>query len=92
MVKGVTRRVIVIKTPDPRLFEEAIFIVREDALGKPGLSSDDIIKEAQRVADRYVKSSLHATREKKSLPPPAFAAAGAGLTAALWLVLKVIGV
>ena len=31
MVKGVTRQVIVVKSPDPKLFEQAIFIMREDA-------------------------------------------------------------
>lgn len=32
MVKGITRQVILVKSPDPRLFEEAIFIVKEEAL------------------------------------------------------------
>ena len=30
VVKGVAKRVIVVKSPDPKVFEEAIFIVRED--------------------------------------------------------------
>ena len=29
MVKGITRQVILVKSPDPKLFEEAIFIVKE---------------------------------------------------------------
>ena len=32
MIKGINRQVIVVKSPDPRLFEEAIFLLREDAL------------------------------------------------------------
>ena len=39
MVKGISRRVILVKSPDPRLFEEAIFIVREDALNR-GVDAD----------------------------------------------------
>ena len=31
MVKGITRQVILVKSPDPKLFEEAIFIVKEEA-------------------------------------------------------------
>ena len=31
MVKGVSRQVIVVKSPDPQLFEQAIFILRADA-------------------------------------------------------------
>ena len=34
MVKGISKQVIVVKSPDPRFFEQAIFIVREDALGR----------------------------------------------------------
>ena len=36
MVKGITRQVIFVKSPDPRLFEEAIFIVKEEALAREG--------------------------------------------------------
>ena len=38
MVKGNTRQVIVVKSPDPKLFEQAIFLLREDALEKQGLT------------------------------------------------------
>ena len=52
MVKGVARRVIVVKSPDPKLFEQAIFIVKEDALVGDGVSADQVLAEAQQVADR----------------------------------------
>lgn len=38
MVKGISRQVIVVRSPDPKLFEQAIFILRENALGKDGMS------------------------------------------------------
>ena len=47
MVKGVSRRVIVVKEPDPRFFEEAIFIVKEDAFSREGISADQILQEAR---------------------------------------------
>ena len=31
MVKGISRLVIVVRSPDPKLFEQAIIILREDA-------------------------------------------------------------
>ena len=49
MVKGVTRQVIVVKSPDPKLFEQAIFIMREDAFVE-GVSADQVIQEAQPVS------------------------------------------
>ena len=86
MVKGVTRRVIVIKSPDRRLFDEAIFIVREDALTDPGVTPGDIIKEAQDVADNYVRSHLKPGRLRK-LPAPLFVLAGSMLTGLAWLLV-----
>ena len=40
MVKGITRQVILVKSPDPRLFEEAIFIVKEEALARGRLKEN----------------------------------------------------
>lgn len=53
MVKGVARRVIMVNSPDPKLFEQAIFLVREEAFrnGTP----DQVLKEAEQIA----KSCLH---------------------------------
>lgn len=85
MVKGVTRRVIVIKAPDPRLFEEAIFIVKEDVLSAGGVTGDEIVKEAQEIAGRYIKSHIK-KRLLPDLPPTLFALAGAGLTGLIWWV------
>ena len=31
MVKGINRQVIVVRSPDPSLFEQAIFLLRPDA-------------------------------------------------------------
>ena len=39
MVKGITRQVVLVKSPDPRLFEEAIFIVKEEAAARELLST-----------------------------------------------------
>ena len=51
MVKGITRQVILVKSPDPRLFEEAIFIVKEEALAREGVTAEQVLKEARRAAD-----------------------------------------
>jgi len=85
MVKGVTRRVIVIKSPDRRLFDEAIFIVREDVLNETGVTPGDIIKEAQDVADNYIRNNLRPKRIKK-LPSTVFVIAGAMFTGLVWFL------
>ena len=56
MVKGISRQVIVVRSPDPKLFEQAIFILRENALGKDGMSDRAILRQAQQAAGSYVPS------------------------------------
>ena len=85
VVKGVSRRVIVIKSPDLHIFDEAIFIVKEEALRAGGVTSDEIIKQAQQVADKYVRAHLNKSW-LAGLPAPAFAAFGAAVTALVWVL------
>lgn len=84
MVKGVTRRVIVVKTPDKKLFEQAIFIVKEDALSRPGVTAEQVLSEAQRVANGYVRRNSNLGKRLHRIPPPAYAAAGAAMVSVLW--------
>ena len=48
MVKGISRQVIVVQSPGPELFEQAIFILKEDAVGE-GVTDDALLKEARQV-------------------------------------------
>ena len=68
LVKGISRRVVVIRSPDKRIFEEAIFIVREDSINSKSITGEMIIKEAQEIADRYVRENVKKRRMPK-LPP-----------------------
>ncbi len=90
MVKGVARRVIVVKTPDPKLFEQAIFIVKEDAFVGDGVSADDVLAEAQAVADRYVKQSRGWGKHAKKLAGPLYAAVGALVASAVWFLTVIL--
>lgn len=48
MVKGISKQVIVVHSPDPKLFEQAIFILKEDAV-RNGFSEESLLKEAQQA-------------------------------------------
>lgn len=90
MVKGITRQVILVKSPDPRLFEEAIFIVKEEALTREGVSADRVLREARQAADGYLKRGKAWNRRLERVPAPVWSAAGAALASigwALWLFL-----
>lgn len=49
MVKGTTRQVIVVKGPDPKLFEQAIFLVRDDVLMAGGVTEEALLQEARKA-------------------------------------------
>ena len=51
MVKGISRRVVVVDSPDQRFFEQAIFIVRNDAGGE-GVTARELVEEAVQSAER----------------------------------------
>ena len=50
MVKGIYRRVVVVRPPDPSVFEEAIFVVRENRN-----APRDVLREACAVAETYLR-------------------------------------
>ncbi len=81
MVKGTSRQVIVVQAPDPKLFEQAIFILREDAR--------DVTDEA------LLKEAAQAVRNPTDRRPwysfgPLWALAGAAATAVAWLLTAVL--
>ena len=82
MVKGISRQVIVVHAPEPKLFEQAIFILKEDALGE-GVTDEALMKEAQlaiRGFDRPGKKRYF------YLYGAVWAAGGAMLTGLVWLM------
>ena len=79
MVKGVSRQVIVVKSPDPKLFEQAIFILRADAADV----TEEMLLTAARQAAQPAVGEL-------ALGGPVWAACGAVCTALIWLVTAVL--
>jgi len=90
MVKGITRRVIVVK-PENKLFDEAIFIVRDDADAESGVTKDDVVAEAARAAREFVKTGHGIKRGKPRSGRNAFWAGLGAFTASLfWVVYMFI--
>ena len=50
MVKGITRQVVVVKGGDPAMFEQAIFLVRDDVLAQGGVTEEALLEEARKAA------------------------------------------
>ena len=79
MVKGITKQVILVKGGEPRLFEQAIFILRDDAMGREGVTDEALLKEANALL-RTQKPG------KGSAPGLLWALGGAALTGIFWVL------
>lgn len=87
MVKGTARQVVVVKSPDQKLFEQAIFLLREDAL-EQGVGERELLEEAQRVADQCLR---HAPAKKRRVPPPLFwLLTGAVAVGIVWIITAIL--
>ncbi len=84
MVKGISRQVIVVHAPEPRLFEQAIFILKEDAVGE-GITDEELLKEAN-LAIR----SGEGKKKHLYLYGAVWAIGGALVTALAWLATVLI--
>ena len=86
MVKGISRRVVVVDSPDPRFFEQAIFIVRNDAAGE-GVTSRELVEEARRVARNYAGGNHgRFSRTWRELSPIVYTSMGAAAIGLIWMI------
>lgn len=85
MVKGISRQVIVVQSPEPKMFEQAIFILKDDAVGE-GITDDALLKEAQQAIRSYDKQSR---KRHFYLYGAVWATGGALLTGLAWLLTVV---
>ena len=87
MVKGISRRVVVVDAPEHRFFEQAIFIVRNDAAGE-GITSRELVEEARRVAHNYASSGTSRFSSRwRTLNPIVYTLIGAGTIGLAWLIV-----
>ena len=80
MVKGISRQVILVHSPDPKLFEQAIFILKDDAVEK-GITEEALLKEAQSLIQPG-----QGRKRKLYLYGPVWACGGAIVTGLAWML------
>ena len=90
MVKGISRRVVVVDSPDQRYFEQAIFIVRNDAAGG-GVTAQALVEEARRVARNYAGGDHgRFSRAWRELTPAVYTLIGAGGIGLVWMLASLV--
>ena len=82
MVKGISRQVILVQSPETHLFEQAIFILKEDA---DSVTDEMLLKEARQAFHSHTRDK----RQRANRFGPVWAFAGALATGALWLISTV---
>ena len=90
MVKGISRREVVVDSPDQRYFEQAIFIVRNDAAGE-GVTAQALVEEARRVARNYAGGDHgRFSRAWRELTPAVYTLIGAGGIGLVWMLASLV--
>ncbi len=79
MVKGVSKQVIVVHSPDKALFDQAIFILKDNAVGE-GVTEETLLKEARQI--------IREPEHKRFLRAygPVWACGGAAVMGLAWLL------
>lgn len=91
MVKGTSRRVIVVDSPDTELFEQAIFVVRNDIMSERGVTAQMLVDEACRVARSCSRAQRPPKQELLRRATPLFyGALGAGGIGLAWLITALV--
>ena len=82
MVKGITKQVIVVHSPHEDIFDQAIFILKDSAVGE-GITEEKLMKEARRCIRGEAEG-------KVSRSGPVWACGGAMITGLLWLMTTLL--
>lgn len=82
MVKGISRQVIVVHAPGEELFEQAIFILRDKAVGQ-GITDERLMQEAKQALRGDGQGPARASG-------PMWACGGAAVTALIWLISSLL--
>ncbi len=88
VIRGTSHNIILVTSPDPEIFREAMFILQDDYMRRPGVGKEELLRQARDAAENYVLRFVPPA--KKRLHPtmyllPAFTAA-LGYLAAKWIM------
>lgn len=83
IVKGTSRRVVVVRPEPETLFEQIIYIVRDDALAQPGVSEKEVLRQAANAVQPRMKRVPHPTRRRSRLTAALLWLSGVALTLAV---------
>ena len=90
MVKGISRRVIVVDSPDPHIFEQAIFILSNEAATGGGVTSQQLVDQAVRIAKSYARTHDDPPKKRFRISPWLSALLGGAAISIVWLLVVLL--
>jgi hypothetical protein len=85
MIKGISKQVIVVNPGDKKLFEQAIFILRNDAV-EQGVTDEMLLQEARQA----VRGGQSGKKRHMVCYRAFWSAIGAAVTGMVWLVSSLL--
>lgn len=83
LVKGISRQVIVVHSKDQKLFDQAIFILKDHVVGREGITDEQLLKEAGGLLQS------HRPRRRR-FSGPLWAGIGALVMGLAWLLTSLL--
>ena len=80
MVKGISKQVIVVHAPEQKMFEQVIFILR-DEMQDGGVSDQELLQQANKL----LRSAQPKNKLRRKIQPMLWSGAGAAITCLVWL-------
>lgn len=82
VVKGTSRRVVVVYPDDETLFEQIIYVVRDEALAQPGVSAEEVLDQAKAIVQQKGKAAPFPPKQRCRLTAALLWLSGIALTLA----------
>ena len=80
---------MMVRLADTELFEQAIFLLKEDSLEKQGITERQILEEAKRLAEGCSEDPKR-KNNRRYLRSLVWSTAGAALTGLVWLITTLL--
>ena len=91
MIKGVSKHAVIVKPPDSKQFEQAIFILSGENNTKQIENANDLLELAASLASKYVISSVEPIKKHDFWHPILFFLVGVAAMGMIWLYVWLMG-
>ena len=89
VLKGTAEQIVRVRVPAPGVFREAVFFLHEDYMRRGDLGREELLSQARRAAEDYLRPLLPEKKAVLRWPYPLFFLAGTALGLGLGVVIGI---